>query len=328
MVEDKLEGLPEVVASGYLKQFNNIPCYNLDNGQRVFRFSDMTLALRGKRHGKFANYLATANIKKYVPEKLWPNIKEGRLPQGITEANYNGHVITTYDAEDFIDVCLAFIAASDKKESPLSIAQQEIVERARLFVAASAKIGITGLIDEATGYQYLRPQDELEVKFAFFLADEFRPWEKTFDDRFWMELGRLTHWTNLKLRPKYWGKLVNEFVYDALDPDVAKYLRENKPPKLTGKRYFQWLKADTGAKALTDHIMILVGMATGCDTLDEFRYAVRKRFSRTVFQWRMFSPKQLAQPKLVADKEKFDKAINKAIKLQPKDKKQPLPGLN
>ncbi len=317
MDDNRLNKLPKVIASGYLTQFNNIACYNLDNGQRVFRLSDMTLTLRGKRHGKFANYLATDNVKKYIPERLWPDLHKDRFRQGVTEANNNGHIIPTYDALDFIDICLAFVKASDSKER-LSIVQQDIVEQARTFIAASAKVGITGLIDEATGFQYLRPPDELEYKMAFFLADELRPWEKTFDDRFWVELGRLTHWTNLKLRPKYWGKLVNEFVYDALDPDIAKYLRENKPPKLTGVHYHRWLREDKGAKALTDHIMILVGMAKSCDTLDEWRYEKNKHFPRNIFQWRLFAPKQLkqlAQPKkLVADKEKFDKAIDKAIK--------------
>jgi hypothetical protein len=315
-MEDRIKDSPKVIASGYLKQFNNIPCYNLDNGQRVFRLSDMTLTIRGKRHGKFANYLAPPNIKKYIPKRLWPDLAKDRFRQGVTEANDNGHIVPTYDAEDFIDICLAFIKAQDSNEK-LSIAQQEIVDRARDFIAASAKIGITGLIDEATGFQYLRPADELEYKMAFFLADELRPWEKTFDDRFWIELGRLTNWTNVKLRPKYWGKLVNEFVYDALDPDIAKYLRENKPPRLTGVHYHRWLREDKGAKALTDHILILIGMAKGCDTLDEFRYEVHKEFPRKMFQWRLFTPrqyKQLARPKLITEKEKFDKAIDTAIK--------------
>jgi hypothetical protein len=30
-------------------------------------------------------------------------------------------------------------------------------------------------------------------------------------------------------RPRYWGKLVMDLIYDYLDPDVARYLRENGP---------------------------------------------------------------------------------------------------
>ncbi len=34
----------------------------------------------------------------------------------------------------------------------------------------------------------------------------------------------------LNSRPKYWDQLVIELIYDTLDPDVARFLRENPPP--------------------------------------------------------------------------------------------------
>src|SRR6266571_1888986 len=108
------KSIPKVIASGYLSSLGDIPCYILENGQRVFRFRDMTFAIRGVAHGKFGNYLAS------------------------------------------------------EKGEKLSVAQQEIVERAQRFVIASAKTGITGLIDEATGYQNVRPANELDMKMAFF----------------------------------------------------------------------------------------------------------------------------------------------------------------
>jgi hypothetical protein len=233
----------------------------------------------------------------------------------VTEANDNGHIVTTYDALDFSDIGLAFIKAADEHEK-LSVAQQEIVERARTFIMASAKVGITGLIDEATGFQYIRPPNELEFKMAYFLADELRPWEKTFPDKFWLELGRLTNWTNLKLRPKYWGKLVNEFVYEALDRDIAKYLQENKPPKYTGQRYFQWLHEDRGVKALNEHIFTVIGLAKTCNNINELRYEVDKNFSKDYFQPRLIPFKELDRPKLIGNKKGFNKALDKAIKPQ------------
>lgn len=48
---------------------------------------------------------------------------------------------------------------------------------------------------------------------------------KTFPDELWIEFGRLTHWSEpLHGRPKWWGKLVLEMIYDTLDPDVASYV--------------------------------------------------------------------------------------------------------
>jgi len=288
----KTKKYPRVIASGYLVIFNKLPCYNLDNGQRVFRFTDMTSALRSKEHGKFGNYLAAENIRSYIPERLKPSPTRARTPRGVTEADIDGQIIPTYDATDFIDVCLAFIKAKEDGVK-LTIPQQEIVERAEQFIRATAKVGITGLIDEATGFQYIRPADELQAKMVYFLAEESRDWEKTFPDQFWAELGRLTNWTNLKLRPKYWGKLVYEFVYDAMDQDVAKYLRNNKPPKYTGQRYHQWLTGDKGVKALTEHIWTVIGLSKTCQTVDELRYEINQHFSKNFFQPMLIPRKSL-----------------------------------
>jgi hypothetical protein len=94
---------------------------------------------------------------------------------------------------------------------------------------------------------------------AYLLAEDLRPWEKTFPDAFWEQLARLTNWPNPKKRPKYWGKLVNEFVYEAMDRDLAKYLQANKPPQYTGQRYHQWLNENQGVKALTEHLWQVIG---------------------------------------------------------------------
>lgn len=309
--------IPKMIASGYLSSLDNIPCYNLDNGQRVFRFRDMTHAIRGAAHGKFGNYLATENIRKYVPERLKPEDTPERTPRGITEADINGQIVPTYDATDFIDVCIAFIEAAEHGEK-LSIPQQGIVERARRFVIASAKTGITGLIDEATGYQNLRPANALDIKMAFFLADELRPWEKTFPDQFWVELGRLTGWTDIKRRPKYWGKLVNEFIYEALDRDIAKYLQETKPPKYTGQKYHQWMEENRGVKALNEHIWTVIGLAKTCETIDDLRYEINKQFSKDYFQPMLFANKKvgrLAETTVTEpEKQDFDNLLDKAIK--------------
>jgi len=288
--------LPKVIASGYLKAFDNIPCYNLDNGQRVFRFTDMTVALRGKKHGKFGNYLAASNINQYIPERLRPlqDRDNDRLPQGITEADNDGHTIKTYEAEDFIDICVAFIEAANNPKIELSDPQKEIVQRAQKFIIATAKIGITGLIDEATGYQYLRPGNFLELKMSYLLTEDLREWEKTFPDELWGEFGRLTKWKgSLKHRPKYWGKLVNEFIYDCLDKDIAQYLRENKPPKETGVRYHQWYNKDRGVRALLEHIYKIIGMAKTCYDIDGLRYETRKHFTDDYLQYRIFDKKTL-----------------------------------
>src|SRR6202023_4233842 len=109
-----------------------------------------------------------------------------------------------------------------KSESQIAVAI-----RASMLLAAFAKTGIEAAIDEVTGYQFERPLDAIQTKLKLFLADEMRPWEKTFPDELWIQFGRLTNWRgSINARPKYWGKLVMELVYDYLDGDVAEWLRE------------------------------------------------------------------------------------------------------
>ena len=88
-----------------------------------------------------------------------------------------------------------------------------------MFLSACAKVRLDALIDEATGYQFERADDALRVKLRAFIADELRAWEKTFPDELWMEFGRLTGWKGSShSRPKWWGRLVIEMIYDTLDP--------------------------------------------------------------------------------------------------------------
>lgn len=273
---------PKVVNSGVLTIFNDLPCYVLDNGQRLFRLSNLTNALREKEHGKFGNYLNAKNIRKYLPSRLRPLNDEAndRVPQGITYFEFKGKIEKGYDCEDFMEVCSAFVNAWMSGEE-LSEAQQVMAYNSNKFIMATAKVGVVALVDEVTGYQIHRKANELQYKLKYFLAEDYRGWEKTFPDELWFEFGRLTNWKgSLKLRPKYWGKLVNELIYDNLDQDVANYLRENKPPKQTGKKYFQWLNEEYGVKELNNQIWMIIGMAKICNNMQELKKMAKEKFSK------------------------------------------------
>ena len=43
------------------------------------------------------------------------------------------------------------------------------------------------MIDEATGFQYKRAEDALQVKLRAYLEHEMRKWEKTFPDSLWLD---------------------------------------------------------------------------------------------------------------------------------------------
>ena len=106
----------------------------------------------------------------------------------------------------------------------------EIATKAGVFLAACSKVGLIALIDEATGYQYVRSEEAMQLKLRLFLGEAMREWEQTFPEELWREFGRLTNWQgSLVQRPKYWGRLVMELIYEYLEPDVADWLRKHNP---------------------------------------------------------------------------------------------------
>lgn len=202
-----------------------------------------------------------------------------RVPQGVVYFDFNDKIEKGYNCENFMEVCSAFVNAWMSGEN-LTEAQQTIAYNANKFIMATAKVGIISLVDEATGYQIRRKANELQYKLNYFLAEDYRDWEKTFPDELWYEFGRLTNWRgSLKLRPKYWGKLVNELIYGYLDKDVAEHLRTHKPIKESGKRYFQWLNEEYGVRELTQHIWQIIGMAKLCNDMQELRKLAKEKFN-------------------------------------------------
>lgn len=127
------------------------------------------------------------------------------------------------------------------------------------------------------------------VKLRAFIAEELRAWEKTFPDELWEEFGRLTGWsTPLQTRPKWWGKLVIELIYDTLDADVARYLKENKPA--AGVHWHRQLTENLGVRQLVSRCWEVIGVAKTCDTMHELRARVAQHYGKKQVQMTMYLP--------------------------------------
>jgi transcriptional regulator with XRE-family HTH domain len=247
---------------------NPVDCYVLDNGDRVISMSATVRAIANREHGKLGDFIENKAIKPYINNELvLGKIVEFHIP-GI---QFIGKGLP---AEIFLDICNGYVTAF--AEGALKTTRQkEIAMRCSVLLAACAKVGLIALIDEATGYQYERAENSLQLKLKAFIADEMRGWEKTFPDDLWEQFGRLTNWKgSLHSRPKWWGKLVMELIYNALDADVAAYLKENKPPPVHKKNYHQWLSEHYGLKQLITHIYEIIGMAKTCKTIKELQQKV------------------------------------------------------
>jgi len=284
--EDGEPSIPIARWPGILKIGSvELPVYVLDDGRRVISRTGSITVLTGKDSGgNIQSYLGAGALKNYLPED-WPDqLMEFRLP-GVYNKTVRGMA-----AETFLDICRAYVRAlsDDALETERQV---DIAMNAGMFLAACAKVGLVALIDEATGYQYERPEDALQFKLRLFLEEEMRKWEATFPDELWREFGRLTNWHGqIMHRPQYWGRLVMELIYDYLDPDVAEWLREHNPKPQKGRNHHQWLSSQYGLRKLTEHIWMVIGLAKACDSMAELKQRMADMYGRQPVLFTMYLP--------------------------------------
>jgi hypothetical protein len=263
-----------------------VEVYVLDTGDRVMSMRGAVKVLTGIDGGILEDYIGVKALKNFVNSDL---VAEESAEFFIPGLNTKGRGITAEQFEGILSGYVRALHAGALKTER----QKEIAITCAILSTSFLKLGITAQIDEATGYQYERTVDALQVKLQAYIAEELRAWEKTFPDELWEQFGRLSNWKGaLHSRPKWWGHLVNELIYEALDPDVAKYLRENKPKPFHGQNYHQWLSEDVGLKALIPHIYKIIGMAEGCNDMRELRDKVAKRYGRKLVQLTLSLPQK------------------------------------
>lgn len=182
-----------------------------------------------------------------------------------------------YRAELLPLVCNVFIDADNL--GLLDPTQKHIAERCRILRDGLAVVGITALVDEATGFQRDRTADALARILEEFVAKELRKWVRTFPDEFYREmfrLRRLKYGETVK-KPQYIGHLTNDVVYSRLAPGVLAELRTRNPVLDSGSRgakHFQWLTPDSGHPKLIAHLSAVIALMKAADSWSQFKVMV------------------------------------------------------
>ncbi len=264
-----------------------VDCYVLDNGERVIATRSAIKAFADADSGNLGNYIGVSSLKSYLDSDI---ILEGLIEFSIPGTQFKGNGLTTASLELILR---AYVGALYDK-ADLTDRQREIAIKCAVITSGLVRTGLDALVDEATGYQYERAEDALAVKLRAFISEELRAWEKTFPDELWQEFGRLTNWGGpLHSRPKWWGKLVVELIYDTLDPDVAKYIKENKPA--TGVHWHRQMTADLGVRQLVSRCYEVIGMAKTCADMRDLRDKVALHYGKRPVQFRLYLPMHSAQ---------------------------------
>ena len=261
---------------------SDLDVYVLSSGERVISLNKVVKAITDREGGNLGEYIGVSALNGFIDKDL---VLGESFDYDVPGTQMRGRGIT---AENFLKICQGYVAALQKGKLSTE-RQREIAVKCSIILGSCAKVGLIALIDEATGYQYERAEDALQVKLRAFIADDLRDWEKTFPDELWEEFGRLTNWQGpLHSRPKWWGKLVTELIYDTLDPDVSKYLKNNKPPP--GVKWFQQLTETYGARKLVSRCYEVIGMSKSCTTMHELRGMVAHHYGKEALQLTIYLP--------------------------------------
>lgn len=241
-----------------------IPCYVLEDGTRVLTQSGMVGGLgmkrgaAGRRGDRLASFVSGKGIFPFINNELKNAIEKPirfRTPHGGTSA-YG------YPATILADICDAVLAA--RKAGALQPQQQHIADQCEILVRGFARVGIIALVDEATGYQNIRPRRALQEYLEQIIRKELAAWAKKFPDEFYENIYKLKGWKwpgMGKNRFSVCAHYTRDLVYQRLAPGLLQELEAKSPKNSKGNRknkFHQWLTEDVGNPMLAQHLHSLI----------------------------------------------------------------------
>jgi len=254
-----------------------LPCYVLEDGTRVLSGRGMQETLKmvdeaedGKQNPgtRLQRYLSQKTLNKFIFRgKEADHYKPIICYKGASKIN--GYVATI-----LIDICDGMLEA--RKTINLSPRQEIIAEQCETLVRSFAKVGLIALIDEATGYQHERENDELQKILKAYISEELLKWQKRFPDVFYKELFRLNGWDytvkGIKSRPSVIGTWTNSLIYEQLPKGVLEELKKKTPKGSKGNyaaRFHQSLTLDVGEPNLSAQINQIVTIFRLSDNMEQ-----------------------------------------------------------
>lgn len=279
------QSIPKVAYDGKITiGSKELSCAVLDDGTRILTNSAVFSAFNRPRKGRTNEDGRLKNTPAFLTaNNLLPYIdREFSEDDFSVEYANSGRRLVGYKAEILSRICDIYLSARD--DGVLTESQKPLAEVSDILMRSLAKVGIVALIDEATGYQFERDAKALQEIFSKYIAEEFLPWVKTFQDEFCVQMFRLRGWDyNGRFRTPYAGQLTNFLIYNRLPEGILEELKRLNPVlKKNGYRKYrlhQGLTREIGYQHLTQQISTVTTMMRGFDKWDEFEPVFRKAFS-------------------------------------------------
>ena len=260
----------------------DIQCYVLEGEIRVLSQRGLFQGLGASRGGggaEMPRIMASKAISPYVLNDLAAALKspiEFQPPRG-------GRTAYGYPAEILEGIIDAIVDAHQAGALPERSAH--IVQRAHVLNRGLRRIGVIGLVDEATGYQEIRSKRALATILEKFIAEELQPWTKTFPYEFYEQIFRLKGWPGPDghKRPAVIGHYTNDIVYDRLAPGVLEVLRRKNPTQRGGVRrhkHHQWFTPDSGHPKLKEHLAGVMALMRAAPNWAPFQRSLQRAYPK------------------------------------------------
>lgn len=298
----KKEKLPKALYRGKLPIGNvELNCAVLDDETRILSTSSMFEALgrtaRGLHKDRTLEYLEELNkinpnntlrqVPPFLGSKVILSLIDKNLLADLEQIIYQDGSKTCYGYKASVlpEICGLYLKA--RREDLLSSSQQGFAHQAEILLESFAKVGITALIDEATGFQKDRKYDALRILLQTYIEESMKPWIKTFPDGFFTELDRLydNPKTISRARPSYYGKFINTYIYNPIEDGYVKEEldRKNKLPNGKKKSQFHRWLTEFGQNQLILQIGRVLGAMETSPNLRIFKDRIQRQSNPTLF---------------------------------------------
>jgi len=239
----------------------------LENKQRIITQSAVFKALDRQPRGNarvigIPAFMDAQNLQPFIDEALMAVIKK------IEYEDKNGKIQHGFDANILPLVSDLYLKARESG-AIVTKAQLDTAMKAEILIRSLAKVAITALIDEATGYQDVREKTALQDFLTKFINEETGIYVKTYPDEFFEAIFKMKGWSwtiaNKGKKPQVVGHYINNFVYSRIAPKVLEELRRINPVDADTKRrkskHTQHIDIDYGHPKLKEHLTVLIAFA-------------------------------------------------------------------
>jgi hypothetical protein len=267
----KKEDVPQALKSGELKLGDMaFPCSVLSDGSRVLTQGDFMHGMRMYYSGWISKNRSDEDASADVPQflsfkRISPFVNKhlgGLQSITISYRTERGIMARGIRAETIPKICEVWLDADEYGK--LGVRQKEIAAKAKLLMRALAHTGIIALVDEATGYQSIRPADALQKYLEMIVRKELAVWAKKFPDEFYENIYKLKGWVWPGMRKNRFSVVAHytrDLIYERMAPGLLKELEQKNPQDEKGYRdskLHQWLTGDVGDPMLASHLQSIL----------------------------------------------------------------------